>query len=209
MPSKMARYNGTDWITVADFDQMGLGSKWFTGSGDPVGPATDSFYLDTVSKNIWYRLDPAGAWENVGNISDWESAWGIVARAALSGAQPLAMNASTSYDLAAVTFTPVAGRRYMLTMFVRAFGPASSGPVAGYGQILRAGVALAGDNWHRSEEQWDSLLNAFIYTSTTMGTTSVEFRYRFNNGGTVTHAYLDAASYFIIEDMGPSRGDTT
>jgi hypothetical protein len=217
MPSKIKRRTpaGT-WVDVADFDLMAQGSKWFTGTGDPTGPAVDSFYIDMANKNIWYRLDNSGAWENVGNISDWNSAWGIQKRGTLwnagtSAPIPAQGQPFSLQDIAWVELNPVAGRLYRFTIFIRAIAPNSgSGDILCWLNMKRNGVSLQsalGDPWFRSSNNYNSLNIEFLATAAqlTAGTLAT-FYCHLNNSGPELRVWMDSASHWIVEDVGPDRG---
>ena len=97
MPTIKARVGGA-WVDLT----AGADEVW-VGSAAPTDPATELWvYPDGYSVN-----DP--------NIARWNSAWGVVATASVASAQT-GITTLTDFTGLTTTFTPVAGRRYKVTV---------------------------------------------------------------------------------------------
>jgi hypothetical protein len=218
MASTIKRWNGTAWIVVADFDAMASGSKWLQGAGSPSSGllATDSFYINTTNKDVYYRTNPSGGWFFYGNLVSWNNARGTMMRGTLADQGnihdvPAAGQPFANQEVAWLTFTPEAGRNYRFHFHVRATALADgSGVFAGYFYILRNDVSLIstlGDRWYRTTDTYGHI-DIFWPASATQLTpgVSAEFSVMFNNSsGETARFWMDSNSFFSIDDMGPYR----
>ena len=130
--------------------------------------------------------------------SRWNTAWGMVAKGTLPGGS---MVASAGAVLGTLTATMVAGRRYRFTFFLRAMD--SSGNGAMDLNLCRDGAAIF-DAWALSVAAYDSASMTWLVDGDSSPHTWT-IRVGGTNGAPV-NVYLDSASSFTLEDVGPISG---
>jgi hypothetical protein len=218
MPSNMKRWNGTNWIEVADFDPDGS-AKWVRPLTTPVlaDLHVPGLSMSQDLKDIHYRPDVDGPLEKIGNWSDWESAWGVIKRGTFpsnpTGAvTPTNIAASqTVTNLATMQFQPVEGRRYRFVAQVRAVG--SNPSVAffnGVFNLTKNGGSLGAGNdpWKIGAHTWTTWKIAWTKSYVPLGTDLATWNLHYSNGGNALQMWFNTPSAFYVEDLGPNRGDT-
>ena len=185
MPTLKAKVGG-NWVDLI----AGTDEVW-VGSAAPTDPATELWvYPDGYSVN-----DP--------NIARWNSAWGSVGASSTKVLQNIGTSFVTLNNIA-VTFTAVAGRKYVVTAMFDYTQKVSAGSV--YFQIYdeTAGVSLL------DALQWAPIASG-LYTQTlvlsdwrpTAGITrTVRLRAHTNSSANTDYnAY--GGSHLLVEDVGP------
>lgn len=164
-----------------------------------------------VDDSVWLISNGRGRWLCLGRIdfagqpAPWGQPWGIINRAQVTS-NPGAFSAVTDLPGASVTFTAVAGRRYLITasvLFVVA--TASAGPSL---QIYRGATQIQNSAWPNTVPAGDlATLTATIDDAGFVaGSVTYKLRGTRQSGtGTLnTSIVSDRPDWILVQDIGPA-----
>lgn len=137
-------------------------------------------------------------WVEVSGGSQWDTAWGIVAKGTFVGGSNYSLPVGTFAITNQLPFTSMAGRRYRMVLQVRLVSQTSGSGV----NFLPRGSGPQGgsvDAWVNVASGYGSTHLEAIFD----GTAQPSFYYWDATVTTATTVFLDTMSYFYIEDVGP------
>ena len=143
-------------------------------------------------------------------LARWNSAWGVVGKGAFNLANGAAIPASATTVLGSCSTTLVAGRRYLLKLWLNGWSAAS--PMTGYFNVNASGNAgdVSGGPWKWTGGNYDSLgLEWPIVPGTTATSNGAllagpqTFRVSFTNQSAVAGGHYNDQGFFDIFDVGP------
>jgi len=146
---------------------------------------------------------PSGQWSAIlgsgfdaANTVRWNSAWGQVAGGSMSGGT-VVIAANTI--LGQVSNVPtVAGRRYRFQVYIRAM---TSGGNGAFDTVLKVDGAGNIDVWATNVTAYGNTLLSWLVTGD--GNTHTYAAQVGTVSGSAVTAYVDAASWVLLEDIGP------
>jgi hypothetical protein len=178
-----AKISGS-WTKVTA-DQAVVPSEVEIAPGDPI--ATNA------AVELWFDSDdePLAA----DNANYWNSAWGLVARGTFTGSTVMV----PVTVLCNMTATTVVGRRYRITLYIRAISSASVGTA--FMELRKNNVAIGGPWIINPNGSYGSSTTSFLMDGD--GTTSAFGYVCVQGGGGQLTFSVDQDSSFTIEDIGP------
>ena len=183
----MYAYVGGAWTKVSADSGGETGSEVAIGPDDPIGTSPEV--------ELWFDTDAASA---LLEDQRWNTAWGVVAVGSFTTTY-YTTTASAVTITNPLTYTTVVGRRYRLRLQIRVI----HNPVGGVLNVTFTGMP-ANDSWTTFVAgSYGSARYEMPFNGTGTSMTHVVNAYTTPAG---TGLWLDSASFFVLEDVGPVSG---
>ena len=184
-----------------------VGGVWVDVGGG--GGGTDEVWIGTdppagTTQELWFDTDEPNLTDP--DTARWNSAWGVVASAPINTTSPLALGA-TSVTVASISFTTVAGRRYVVHGNVRTVESLTGAP----GVTIFTCSGIPGDtSFSDHYQRTDTAANGYGGGAAnewrfdgTGAVATLLFRAAMSAGTGQLHGQGGSSSHFWCEDVGP------